>query len=137
MRISVRRADCAGGFTLLEVVLAVTIFAAVSAAVMAVYVRSAGKTARAREISIAVSTARNALEEAVAEVAVENVEAAIPERDSLRISLKKVESEEDAAPLTDTFTAEVDGEDGNILRFTAMRALYAIPLAGEGEEDDE
>lgn len=139
-----RAAGKSSGFTLLEVILASAILATCVAAVVTIYVRTAEKAAATRDLTVAASTARNAMEEAFADYAeaVEleggaGVEGPIPERPALTLlywrSLPEIDKE---MPLTDDFYIDVTTEGGPILAWTSRRALYFGAVEGDGSEDD-
>jgi len=136
-------AGASSGFTLLEVILASAILATSLAAVVAVYVRTAENAAAARDLTVAASTARNAMEEAFADYAETEeledglgVEGPIPERPSLRLLYWRspLELDEEEMPLTDEFYIDVTIEGRAILSWGSRRALY---LGADEEGDDE
>jgi len=127
------------GFTLLEVVLATAILASAAVAVSAIYFRALRNASDARDLAIATSVARNALEEGIAGAAKPAENAEIPARRTLEVSYAETPAGEEL--LTDTMTSTVSsaGSGQKVTGYTAKRALYIQPAeeekgAGEGEE---
>ncbi len=118
-------ADSNDGFTLLEVVLAAVILATAVAAILAVFVRSTNAASSACDITIATSVARNALEEALAQIPEQPAEGKIPERPSLRLTYSQPPADKEKdLPSTDTFVVGISRDGKPLVSFTAERALY-------------
>lgn len=139
-----RGAGKSSGFTLLEVILASVILATCVAAVVTIYIRTAEKAVAARDLTVAASTARNAMEEAFADYAeVEEfeggagVEGPIPERPALTLLYwRPLPDLDEQMPLTDEFYIDVTSEGGPVLAWTSRRALYFGAAEGDGSENE-
>ncbi len=142
------RAGRDSGFTLLEVILACVILATSLVAIVAIHVRMADLAAAARDLTIAASNARNAMEEAFVDYAEteqmddgRGAEGSISERPSLRLRYRRssLEPEGDTLPLTVDFQIDIMRDGEEVLKWVSKRALYVVaePQAAAGETPDD
>lgn len=139
MRAFAKRAGSSRGFTLLEVVVAVAILATSVAAIITIYIRATEQAAAARDLNVAASTGRNALEEAVAGLGDELMEGEIPGRPSLYLRYGPALVDLEEAPLADMHSVNVSAEGGSVITLTTKTALYIeeADMMDEEAGDDE
>jgi prepilin-type N-terminal cleavage/methylation domain-containing protein len=122
-----RAAGSNSGFTLLEVILAVSLLATASTAIIAVYIRDVKLATAARDLTIGSSIARNALNEGLADYTKTAKNIIYDQRPSLSVDYEN-EKPKEVNPLTKTVRATVTEQDkGLIVSYLAKRAIYELP----------
>jgi len=122
-----RAAGSNSGFTLLEVILAVSLLATAATAIIAVYIRDVKLATAARDLTIGSSIARNALNEGLADYTKTVKDVVYDQRPSISVNYEN-EKPKEVNPLTRDVKATVTEVDrGEIVSYIAKRAIYELP----------
>ena len=142
MRRCARSAGTSSGFSLLEVVLATAILGLAASTVLVVYVHCIRQATTAKDLTVATSVARNALEEGYA-LERKSAEAELPGRESLIIRYEAKPAGEELKADTVSATIGERGVEEAVITLSAKHAVYIQPEesgesggTGEGGADE-